>query len=111
MPTCPMCAETIPAAAATCVHCGHSLRGPAAGPGGTPKGYDVLQDKVGLVPNVRPKDNLFQAAATVVGVLVGVGIGAATNGKQGALVGALGGLVVGGLGSGFVLMIVGLVRK
>lgn len=112
MPTCPMCAETIAAGVATCVHCGHSLRGPAAPePGGTPKGYDVLQDKVGLVPNVRWKDNVFQGVATLVGTLLGVAIGAVLGGGDGAVLGGLAGLVLGGIGSGFVLMIAGLLRK
>jgi hypothetical protein len=116
VPTCPLCAESIEADLIKCPHCGEGLVAMAASGGGSPvraggSTYDVLQDKVGLVPNVRLKDNLIQAVVTVVAVALGVGIGAVVSGAEGALVGALGGLVLGGLGSGFVLMIVGLFRR
>lgn len=111
MPTCPMCAEAVPAGAAKCEQCGHSLREAPAPRADGQSTYDVMQDKVGLVPNVRLKDNLMQAAATGIGVLLGVVIGGLAGGGQGALVGALVGLIIGGLGSGFVLMIMGLMRR
>lgn len=113
MATCPLCAEPIQAEATKCPHCGEGLVAPAAGMTRAPAGstYDVLQDKVGLVPNVRLADNLLQAAVTVVAVALGVAIGAVAGGVEGALAGALGGLLLGGLGSGFVLMIVGLLRR
>ncbi|MBX3468751.1 MAG: hypothetical protein KF878_17920 [Planctomycetes bacterium] len=112
MTSCPMCAETIEDGAERCVHCGEALTrdpSPARVPGGL--SYDVMQDKVGLVPNLRVKDNVIQAIVTVVALVLGVAIGGVLGGAEGALVGALAGLVVGGLGSGFVLMILGLVRR
>lgn len=112
MSTCPMCAEPLQPGADKCPHCGESLVQPAraTSPGrGSP--YDVMQDKVGLVPNVRLKDNLIQAGVTAGAVLFGAVIGAIADGVEGALLGALGGLILGGLGSGFALMIVGLRRR
>lgn len=113
MATCPVCAEPIQADATKCPHCGEGLVAPAAGATRAPAGstYDVLQDKVGLVPNVRMKDNLIQAAVTAIAVVLGLAVGGVAGGKEGALAGVLGGLVLGGLGSGFVLMIVGLLRR
>ncbi|MCO5166500.1 MAG: hypothetical protein M9894_09060 [Planctomycetes bacterium] len=112
MTTCPMCAESVADGAERCLHCGEALGRPAGtsrAPGGLT--YDVMQDKVGLVPNLRVKDNLVQAIVTVVALVLGVAIGTVFGGAEGALAGALGGLVVGGLGSGVVLMIIGLVRR
>lgn len=77
-----------------------------------PSSYDAVADKIGLVPNVRRKDNLYQGAAVLVTALLGAAIGWFSFGRlEGVLWGLLGGVVVGGLVSGFVLMIVGLVRK
>ncbi|MBL4844243.1 MAG: hypothetical protein JKY65_01845 [Planctomycetes bacterium] len=74
--------------------------------------YNQIADKVGLVPNVRGKDNLIQGAVVGVFVLVGAGVGFAMGGDMtGAGLGVLAGLVSGGLISGLVLMVIGLLRK
>jgi hypothetical protein len=77
--------------------------------------YDAIADKVGLVPNLRVKDNLYQGVAvavlTLAGATVGFFLGPATERSLGIGLGALAGLVVGGLLSGLVLMVVGLLRK
>ncbi len=75
--------------------------------------YERIADKVGLVPNVRKKDNLYQGAAVLAATTVGSILGHVLMGgwPVGALVGGLGGLVAGGLVSGVVLMIIGLMRK
>ncbi|MBI3201900.1 MAG: hypothetical protein HYZ29_10185 [Myxococcales bacterium] len=72
--------------------------------------YHRLADTVGLVPNIRRKDNLLQAAIVGGGTLPCVAIGAIWSGGQGALIGALIGLVGFGLVSGLVIMVLGLVR-
>ena len=71
-----------------------------------------MADKIGGVPNLRKRDNLFQAATIGVFLLIGVLVGWGMGGwPLGALLGALGGLVSGTLISGVVLMIIGLRRK
>lgn len=84
-------------------------------PDSSRQSYDAFAGKVGMVPNVRPKDNLIQglvvAAFALVGVLVNFFVTPETARSTGAGYGALAGLVSGGLLSGFVLMIVGLRRK
>lgn len=79
------------------------------------KSYDNFADKIGLVPNVRLKDNLIQGlvvgALTLIGALVGFFVPSDTPRSVGAGVGALAGLIGGGFLSGLVLMIVGLRRK
>lgn len=74
--------------------------------------YEFVADKVGLVPNLRASDNLFQAIFVAVFILLGAIIGFIySRSTTGLLVGVLGGLIVGGLLSGLVLMIRGLMRK
>ena len=74
--------------------------------------YNLLADKIGGVPNVRKKDNLFQGIFVGSSALVGVLIGWFAGGwPLGVMLGALGGLVVGTLISGVVLMVMGLRRK
>jgi hypothetical protein len=74
--------------------------------------YDLLADKIGGVPNVRKKDNLFQGIFVGLSALVGVLIGWFAGGwPLGVPLGALGGLVIGTLISGVVLMVMGLRRK
>ena len=75
--------------------------------------YEHVADKVGLVPNVRKKDNLYQGIAVLCTTAMGSVVGLVWWGgwPMGVLAGALAGLVVGGLVSGAVLMIVGLTRK
>ena len=84
---------------------------PAAGPASDP-GYNFMADKIGGVPNLRKKDNLYQAVAIglflIIGVIVGWFVG---GGLQGALLGGLAGLIAGTLISGVVLMVIGFLRK
>ena len=74
--------------------------------------YNLIADKIGGLPNLRKKDNLYQAAAVGGFLVIGVVVGAIVRGwPEGVLAGALVGLVVGILLSGSVLMIIGLRRK
>ena len=74
--------------------------------------YDLLADKVGGVPNLRKKDNLYQAAAIGVFLVVGLVVGGLFgDGLQGVLLGGLAGLIGGTLISGAVLTVIGLCRK
>jgi hypothetical protein len=74
--------------------------------------YDRLADKVGLVPNVRERDNLYQGIAILCVTALTTPIGLFVGGwPLGVIESVVAGLVVGGLGSGFVLMIVGLMRR
>ena len=74
--------------------------------------YNILADKIGGVPNVRKKDNLYQAVTVGVFLIVGVIVGWAVGGwPEGVLLGVLGGLIAGILISGVILMIIGLWRK
>jgi hypothetical protein len=74
--------------------------------------YNFVADKIGGVPNVRKKDNLYQAIAIgaflIVGVVVGGFLG---EWPQGVLLGGLAGLIAGTLISGAVLTVIGLCRK
>ena len=74
--------------------------------------YNFLADKIGGIPNVRKKDNLYQALAIgaflIVGVIVGAFLG---EWPQGVLLGGLAGLIAGTLISGAVLTVIGLCRK
>lgn len=78
--------------------------------------YQTVADTVGFVPSLRVKDNVVQAVCVGVGLLAGVGIGAAVavaNGAEwyiGAMLGALGGLILSTLVSGGVIMVLGWVR-
>jgi hypothetical protein len=74
--------------------------------------YDRLADKVGLVPNVRATDNVFQGVLVAVTTVLGAAVLGVIGGwPMGVLGGAVLGLVVGGLLSGGVLMMRGLRRK
>ncbi len=73
--------------------------------------YNTFADKIGLVPNLRRRDNLRQGIAVAVFALLGATIGWAFRGSGGALLGVILGLLAGGFLSGFVLMILGLVRR
>ena len=68
--------------------------------------YNVISDTV-TGANVRLKDNVIQAIAILVFILLGAGIGALVVEERvlGALVGAFAGLVVGFFASGIFLMI------
>ena len=74
--------------------------------------YNFLADKIGGVPNVRKKDNLYQAAAIGVFLIVGVVVGGLLGEwPEGVLLGGLAGLIAGTLISGAVLTVIGLCRK
>lgn len=79
-----------------------------------PGSYDNYQDfaeTVGMVPSVNPKDNLFQVASVALGTLLGALIGWTWAGRsEGAFVGGFLGIVVSAFLSGFVLMVLGMVR-
>ena len=73
--------------------------------------YNVISDTV-AGPNVRLRDNLFQAIAIFVCVVVGAGLGALFFKERigGALGCGFAGLLVGLFGSGLFLMIYRFVR-
>ena len=74
--------------------------------------YNFIADKVGGVPNLRKKDNLYQAVTVGLFLVIGLIVGWAIGGwPEGVLLGAVGGLIAGILISGLVLMILGLCRK
>ena len=64
--------------------------------------YNVVSDTVVGV-NVRKKDNIIQGLIILVTVIIGLVIGQVYGGFL--LLGGLGGLIVGFLGSGFYLMV------
>lgn len=72
--------------------------------------YHKVADTVGLVPNVRGKDNLIQGAVVGIGTIITTVVGWFMDGGQGAGIGALIGLVGFGLLSGLVLMVLGWIR-
>ena len=78
--------------------------------------YHTIADTVGGVPNLRGKDNAFQAVFVAVSIAIGGGIGAllalAGGGDWtiGALIGGVIGLFGGTLLSGLVLMVKGWLR-
>ena len=84
--------------------------------------YNRIADTVGLVPNVRKKDNLYQGLCVLAFAVIGMTAGwfwdgAAIRDFVGdgwpirIFVGALVGLVVGALLSGLVIMVLGFFRK
>lgn len=76
------------------------------------QGYHAFADKIGGVPNVRLKDNLYQAIAIAAFVAIGSLVGWTQGGWPGGfIVGAFCGMVAGLLLSGVVLTVIGLKRK
>lgn len=84
--------------------------------------YDRIADTVGLIPNVRKKDNLYQGLCVLVFVIIGTALaffwdGAAIRDFLGdslpvrLVVGAFAGLVIGALISGAILLVLGFKRK
>lgn len=89
---------------------------------GSKENYNRIADKVGLIPNVRKKDNLYQGLCVMAFVVIGMVAGwfwdgAAIRDIVGdgwplrMIVGALVGLVAGALLSGLFIMVLGFVRK
>jgi len=81
--------------------------------------YHTIADTVGGVPNLRGKDNAFQAIFVALSIAIGGGIGAllvlagvggGVDWTIGALIGGIAGLFGGTLLSGLVLMIKGWIR-
>ena len=113
----PEFAEALPAAAPpVCPNCGELFEDgqPSAPPScrGPDPTYNFLADKIGGVPNIRKKDNLYQAAAIGVFLIVGVVVGAFLGEwPQGVLLGGLAGLIAGTLISGAILTVIGLCRR
>lgn len=91
------------------------IQQPETGPDSI-EAYHTIADTVGGVPNLRGKDNAFQAVFVAVSIAIGGGIGAllalAGGGDWtiGALIGGVAGLFGGTLLSGLVLMVMGWVR-
>ena len=82
---------------------------PGRGPDAT---YNLLADKIGGVPNIRKKDNLYQAITVGVFLIIGVIVGwFAGEWPEGVLLGALGGLIAGTSISGAVFLVLGLRGK
>jgi VIT1/CCC1 family predicted Fe2+/Mn2+ transporter len=81
-------------------------------------GYDRVADTVGMVPNVRLKDNLYQLIAGIIGAMIGAVTAyvLALNGISFApavymlIPGAIAGFVVAAMLWGIGLGIVGIVR-
>jgi hypothetical protein len=74
--------------------------------------YNFIADKIGGLPNVRKKDNLYQAIAIGAFVAVGSLVGFLKGGWPGGFIaGAVTGMVAGLLLSGAVLTVIGLKRK
>ena len=84
--------------------------------------YNEFADRVGLVPNVRKKDNLYQGIFVLAFTFIGLAVGwfwdgapirevLGDNWPSRVVFGALAGLVVGTLLSGLVIMVLGFLRK
>jgi hypothetical protein len=84
--------------------------------------YDRIADTVGLIPNLRKKDNLYQGLCVLAFVLIGTALGFVWEGaairdilgdslpvRLG--IGAFAGLVIGAMISGMILMVLGFKRK
>lgn len=73
--------------------------------------YDRVADTVGMVPNVRGKDNLYQLLAGGIGAGVGVITGVIIGVETAFLIACgIGGFIVGVVLYGIYLGIVGMVR-
>ena len=74
------------------------------------EGLHTAADTIGMVPNVRAKDNLIQGLVIGAGTVVSTVVGLCLGGGVGAAIGAVAGLIGFLLISGGVLMVVGWVR-
>ncbi|HOX05998.1 MAG TPA: hypothetical protein PK280_06320 [Planctomycetota bacterium] len=72
--------------------------------------YHTVADTVGMVPNVRFRDNLIQGLVIGGGALISTLVGLVLGGWTGAAIGLVCGLVLFLLVSGAVLMVIGWVR-
>lgn len=73
--------------------------------------YNTVADTVGMVPNIRAKDNIVQAIAGVMCAAVGAVVGYVLGQEViFALLGGVTGLIVGVILTGLVLMVLGWVR-
>ncbi|HOX05800.1 MAG TPA: hypothetical protein PK280_05320 [Planctomycetota bacterium] len=72
--------------------------------------YHTVAETVGMVPNVRFRDNLIQGLVIGIGTLVATLVGLIVGGGTGAAIGLVCGLVISLLISGAVLMVIGWVR-
>jgi hypothetical protein len=89
-----------------------AIRNPRFACQGRSNGYYWFADKVGLVPNIRLKDNLVQGAAVTVFCMLGMAAGNLYGEwPMGIMGGAIAGLISGTVLSGLVLAIVGLCRR
>jgi hypothetical protein len=108
--TCRDCGAFFEQIAAVCPVCGAPRENlVTSAPGDS---YDHFASKVRLLPNLRARDNLFQAVFVAVTTILGTTILGVFGGwPMGVLSGAALGLLVGGLLSGGALMIRGFLRK
>jgi hypothetical protein len=72
--------------------------------------YQRVADTVGMVPNVRLKDNLYQLIAGAIGAVIGAIAGYIIGEGTGVIIGGLAGFVVVALLWGIGLGIVGVIR-
>lgn len=72
--------------------------------------YNRVAEIVGMVPSLRWKEHHIQAVVILLFAVVGGIIGLIFEDRIGAILGALSGVIFGTFISGFVLMILGLVR-
>jgi hypothetical protein len=89
-----------------------TLPGPVsrASPNDSLDPYHTVAETVGMLPSLRVKDNVIQAAVVLGCAGLGAAIGFATNGGLGAIaVGAVA-MIASALISGLVLMVLGWVR-
>jgi hypothetical protein len=74
--------------------------------------YEAFADKIGLVPNLRLKDNALQAVACGLMAALGAGLGLILgSGLTGLLTGLVFGLLAGLFLSGGALLVIGLFRR
>lgn len=77
-----------------------------------PARLEWMADKVGLVPDLRKKENLYQGICVLAFTVVGAFIGNSRAAwPSGVMLGAVGGLAAGTILSGFVILVLGLIRK
>jgi len=72
--------------------------------------YNMIADKIGIIPNVRPEDNQYQFELVLAITVIAVLCGYIFFGLYGAFGFLFIGILLGGIISGFILMIKGLKR-